>query len=158
MNIIPRKTTRDAGSFFPELRSLRSEMNSFFDQLFQGTRLHSAALSGQADWFPSMDVKDGDREFTVTCDVPGVNVKDIDVSLKGDVLTIKGEKKAESVEDAEGYYVTERSFGSFLRRIQLPEAVDSDSIKAEQKDGVLTVKLKKNLDAAQKKIPVSNGK
>jgi HSP20 family protein len=71
------------------------------------------------------------------------------------MVVIKGEKKSERVEDTEDYYLNERSFGSFVRSVEMPDAIDSDSIKAEQKDGVLTIQLKKRPGAGQKKIPVA---
>lgn len=160
MNLIPWKRNREltSGSFFPELSSLRTEMDSLFDQFLKGTALQPMGFGRKGEWLPLVDVKDNEKEITVKCEVPGVNPKDIDVSLKGDFLTIKGEKKTEKVEDTDDYYVSERGFGSFLRTIQLPDSVDSDSIKAEQKDGVLMIQLKKRPGVGQKKIPVAEGK
>ncbi len=160
MSLIPSKRNRElsSGISFPELNTLRSEMDNLFNQFFRGTRLQGAGFGRKGEWLPAVDVKDNEKEITVKCEVPGVNAKDIDVSLKGDLLTIKGEKKTENIEDTDDYYAAERSFGSFLRTIQLPESVDSDNIKAEQKDGVLTIQLKKRPGAGQKKIPIADGR
>lgn len=157
MNLIPRRRNRElvSGGFFPGLSSLRTEMDSLFEQFLKGDRFPSAE---KIKWQPLIDVKDNEKEISVRCEVPGVNPKDIDVSIKGDLLTIKGEKKTEKVEDTDDYYVSEREFGSFLRTIELPDSVDTDSIKAEQKDGVLMIQLKKRAGSSQKKIPIAESK
>ena len=160
MNLTPWRRNREmsSGSAFPELSLLRSEMDNLFDQFFRGSRLQPLTFGRKGEWLPTLDVKENEKEITVKCDVPGVDARNIDVSLSGDLLTIKGEKKAENVEDSDDYYIAERSVGTFLRTIQLPDSVDSDSIKAEQKDGVLTIQLKKRPGAGQKKIPIAVNK
>ncbi len=157
MNLTPRKQNNvtKSGSLFPELSSFRSEIDNLFDQFFRGSAL---SPRGAMAWAPNIDVKDNEKEILIKCELPGVDPKDVDLSLKGDVLTIKGQKNSERTEDTDQYYVTERRFGSFLRAIELPDSVDTDSIKAEQRDGVLSIQLKKRPDSAQKKIPVASGK
>jgi HSP20 family protein len=108
---------------------------------------------------PAVDVTQTDKGYEVTAELPGVEEKDIDVKLANGVLTIKGEKRDEKEEKKEGYYVHERSFGSFERSFQVPEGVDTDNVSASFKKGVLTVILPKSAEAqkAEKKIEVKVG-
>jgi HSP20 family protein len=116
------------------------------------------------DWFgrnmggvlaPRVDVAEDEKAVTLTAEVPGVNEKDIDVSLVGDQLTIKGEKRSEHEEkkDVQGHVVhrTERSYGAFQRTITIPYQVDPEQVSAQFKDGVLTVTLPKRPDAVAQK-------
>jgi HSP20 family protein len=116
------------------------------------------------DWFgrsmggvlaPRVDVAEDEKSVTLTAEVPGVNEKDIDVSLVGDQLTIKGEKRSEHEEkkDLQGHVVhrTERSYGAFQRTITIPYQVDPEQVSAQFKDGVLTVTLPKPPDAVAQK-------
>ncbi len=92
---------------------------------------------------PRSDVSETDKEVEVSVELPGLDEKDIDVSLTGDMLTIRGEKKAEKEEKRKGYYLSERSYGSFHRSVPLPPGVDTDKATAEFKRGVLTVTMPK---------------
>ena len=105
---------------------------------------------------PRVDVAETDNAVEVTAELPGMDEKDIEVSLTDDVLSIKGEKKAERQETKKGYYVSERSYGSFYRAIPLPPGVATDDAKAEFKKGVLTITLPKTAEAQAKvkKVPV----
>jgi HSP20 family protein len=106
---------------------------------------------------PRIDVSETDKELTFTAELPGVEEKDIDVSVVGDRLTIKGEKKSqfEDKSDEQGRVVhrLERSYGAFQRTLPLPYEVDPDSISAEFKNGILTVRLPKPADAVSKATP-----
>ena len=157
MNLTPWKRNRElsTGRYFPELSSVRAEIDHLFEQFLKSAHLPSTSFGRKGEWIPSLDVTDNEKEITVKCELPGIDAKDVDVSLKGNMLTIKGEKKTEHIEDTDDYYVAERGFGSFVRSIELPDSVDSDSINAEQKDGILTIQLKKRPGAGQKKIPVA---
>jgi HSP20 family protein len=93
--------------------------------------------------------------LTVTAELPGLESKDLDVSVSGDVLTIKGEKKSEKEEKDEQRHIVERSYGSFVRMVRLPTAVAQDKIKASFKNGVLTVSLPKTEEAKPQSISVS---
>jgi HSP20 family protein len=134
---------------------LRQEMNSVFDNFLRGFELESFA--GRFGAFsPSVDVKETDKEIKVSAELPGMNDKDIDVSLTKDSLTIKGEKKEEKEDKGKNYYRMERSFGSFTRTVPLPAEVDTEKAKADFVKGVLTVTLPKTPKAIKdtKKIPI----
>jgi HSP20 family protein len=105
---------------------------------------------------PSVDAIEKDDLFEVTADLPGVDEKNIEVKLSGDVLTIKGEREERKEEKKKDYYISERQFGAFERSFQIPENVESDKIDACFKNGVLTVTLPKKPGStmAEKKISV----
>ena len=94
-------------------------------------------------------------KFVVKAELPGMKEEDIDVSVIGDTLTVKGEKKTESEVKEEDYYRCERSYGSFYRSVPLPSTVDASKIKADFEDGVLEVTLPKTAEVKPKKIAVS---
>ena len=108
---------------------------------------------------PLIDVTESDATIEVTAEIPGVDEKDIDVSLNDDVLTIKGEKKSETKTEEKDYRMVERAYGAFERSIRLPCQVKEDKIDAAFKNGVLTVKLPKSPEAKEKvkKIAVKAG-
>ena len=105
---------------------------------------------------PVVDMHESDKEVVVTAELPGMDEKDIDVSLTGDRLTIEGEKKEEKEEKKKDYYRMERSYGSFRRVVPLPEGIDQDKASADFKKGVLTVTIPKTKEAqtAARKIAV----
>ena len=106
---------------------------------------------------PAIDIVEKDKAFEVTAELPGLDVKNIELQLSDNVLTIKGEKQEEKEEKAKDHYVSERRYGSFRRSLQVPAGVDADKIEASFKGGVLTVTLPKSPEAQkkQKTIPVS---
>ncbi len=134
-------------------RSFRREMDRLFDQVWPGG---FAFPSLRRAFEPAMDLVEDDRAFRITAELPGLSEKDIDVTISGDMLTIKGEKREEREEKGRNYYVSERRFGSFQRSFTLPEGVDRDKIEAKFQDGVLTLTLPKTPEAVkqQKKIEV----
>jgi HSP20 family protein len=126
----------------------------FDDPFFGGSRLLSELRSSVGAWSPSVDVSESEDAVTVRMELPGVDPKDIDVSLTGDALTVCGEKREESEERREGYYHAERRFGSFRRTVLLPAPVEEGKVKAEYEKGVLTVDIKKSEKAAARRIPI----
>ena len=111
-----------------------------------------AAWQGVA--WPVMDIADQEHEYVVKAEVPGCRIEDIDLSVSGNVLTIRGEKKQEQEVNEKGYYHVERSFGSFRRDLNLAGDVDTAKIDAECKNGVLTIRLPKTEKAKTAKIKV----
>jgi HSP20 family protein len=107
---------------------------------------------------PAIDIVEKDKAFEVTAELPGLDVKDIDIQLADGVLTIKGEKQEQKEEKTKDRYVSERRYGSFRRSLQVPGSVDAGKIEASYKSGVLTVTLPKSPEAQsnQKKIPVTS--
>lgn len=136
--------------------SLWQDVNRVFDDFFTGTELTPfSALRG--GFTPSINVTESDNEIAVTVELPGLDEKDVELSLSHDALTIKGEKKQESEEKGRDFYRMERSYGSFSRTIPLPrDVVDADKVTANFDKGVLRVTLPK-LETAQtlsRRIPV----
>lgn len=121
---------------------LRREIDSIFDNFFRG--IDAGALESKTSGFvPRIDVNENEHEITVSAELPGMDEKDIDVSVSREALTIQGEKKEEREEKGTGYYRTERSFGSFSRSVPLPVEIDQDKVSAAFMKGVLTVTLPK---------------
>ena len=106
-------------------------------------------------WAPAIEMFEKDDKFMVKAELPGMKEEDIDVSVVGDTLTIKGERKAESEVKEEDYYCCERSYGSFTRSITLPSSVEAKNIEASYENGVLEVSLPKAAEIKPKKITVS---
>lgn len=106
---------------------------------------------------PAVDVVEKDNAFEITAELPGLDAKNIEVSLSDDVLTIKGEKKEDKEEKTKDRYVSERRYGSFRRSMQLPASVDAGKIEATYKGGVLAVTLPKSPEAQKKQtvIPIN---
>jgi len=114
----------------------------------------------EGDWSPRLDVFDNDEAYFIKVDVPGIDSKDIDLSVTNDVLTIKGERKKEKKEDAsrktgQQYTREERIYGSFHRTVPLPLPVDARHVDAKLQDGVLYITLPKREETKPKKIAVS---
>lgn len=127
----------------------------FFNEPFSGLGSRAEARQWGSGWSPSIDIRESEHALTVKAELPGVDPEDLDISVSGDVLTISGQKSEKSEERREGYYHSERRFGSFRRSIPLPVAVNQDEISAEYERGVLTVSLPKSEKAVAKRIPVS---
>ena len=103
----------------------------------------------RADWRPAIDVKETETGLTVTAELPGLSEQDVELSVDGDLLTIKGEKKSESTKDEKGWHVQERSYGAFVRSLHLPFAPKPDDVAAAFAKGVLTVTVPKPPEAAK---------
>ena len=109
-----------------------------------------------ANWAPSVDISEDDKGFTLLADVPGVNPKDIEISMEKGVLTIKGERHSENTQEAENYRRVERQSGQFYRRFTLPDSADADKIEAKSEHGVLTITIPKQEVAISRKIEVKH--
>jgi HSP20 family protein len=134
------------------LTHMRREMDRLFDRFSEAWPFRGSAETGR--WMPSLDVSETDKELIVRAELPGMDPKEIDISLTGNRLTIKGERKHEREEKKENFHLVERSSGSFSRSIQLPVEVSADKIKATYKDGVLSMSMPKTAPEAFKKIEV----
>jgi HSP20 family protein len=106
-------------------------------------------------WAPAIEVFEKEDKFVVKAELPGLKEEEIDISVVGDMLTIKGERKAESEVKEQDYYCCERSYGSFSRSITVPSNIDANKIEATYEDGVLEVSLPKVPEVKPKKIAVS---
>ena len=102
------------------------------------------------EWVPSVDISETEKEITVKAEIPGIDKKDIEISLEENHLVIKGEKRGETEETGKHFHRVERCYGSFYRSLQLPATVEKDKIDATYKNGVLTVVLPKSEEAKEK--------
>ncbi len=129
------------------------DIDRFFNDFFSLEPVR--VFSGE--WVPRVDVSEDENAIHVKAEVPGINEKDLNVTVEHGVLTIAGEKKEERREedDKKRVIVSERSYGSFCRSITLPEAIKADEIRASFKDGILTVEVPKAEEVKPRKIPVS---
>jgi HSP20 family protein len=111
---------------------------------------HNLGEDANLSWTPRLDVSETDTTLEIVADLPGMDKKNINVSLDGDLLTIKGEKKEVKEKKDKHYHSIERRSGSFYRAVRLPAEVENDKIEAAFKDGVLTLTLPKSKEAAKK--------
>lgn len=138
--------------------SLQNEMNRMFETFFEDP-FGMRTPEGWEGFAPSIDVYETDKEITVDVELPGIDEKDIDISLNKDVLIISGRKESEVTEKDKSYYRHERSYGSFRRSIQLPDEVDEDKIEATYKKGILKIVLPKTAQSVtqRRKIEIRKG-
>ena len=108
------------------------------------------------EWIPTVNIDEEEKQFVITADVPGVSPEDIEVSMDGHILSIKGERKHEQEETKKNYRLRECSYGSFERRLSMPDTADETKIKAKNKDGVLTVTIAKKKASKSKLIKVES--
>ena len=168
----PAKTGGRTPSLFEEtwqpLARLRTDMERMFEDFFSS--VSSSLLGGRkgaAEPFrtvermvtgavPAVDMAEKDKAYELSVELPGLDEKDVQLTVKDDVLTISGEKKEETEEKKHGYHFSERRFGAFRRSFRLPDDVDQEKIEASFKKGVLAINLPKNPEAAkgEKKIEV----
>lgn len=149
------------------LQAFHAEMDRLFDRFTQGFGLPSfgrifdteptwPAVTPFTGMGPAVDVTEDEKGYTVAAELPGLDEKDVEVTMSGDTLTIKGEKHTEKEDKGKNYYVSERSYGTFQRAFTLPEGIDREAIGANFVKGVLTVTLPKTPAAQkeQKKIEI----
>jgi HSP20 family protein len=137
--------------------SLREDLDRMFaGYLGRAPGLFRPMLQGGGAVSPSVDIHESDNEIVVTAEVPGMDEKDVEVSVHNGVLTIKGEKKSERESEEGGVRIQERSFGKVHRSFRLPEAVDEEGISAHLDKGLLTVKMRKTEPSAPtgRRIPI----
>ena len=137
------------------LSGLQEQVNRLFESSFPGRSDNSALTT----WAPAVDIYETENELVVKADLPDVSEKDLDVRIENSTLTIRGERKFEKKVEEENYLRVERTYGSFSRSFSLPNTVNSEAIKAEYKNGVLTVELPKRAESKPKqiKVNVTNG-
>ena len=148
------------------IESLRRDMSRLFEDFgdFWRSPVRQAIFGMEPAWSrdltwagaPAVDIVENDKAYEITAELPGMDESNIEVKLSDNALTIRGEKKEEKEEKKKDYYLSERRFGAFERRFEVPSGVDPGKIEANFKKGVLTVTLPKSAgaQAAEKKIPV----
>lgn len=141
---------------FKTMSRLQDEINSYFrSNDFLPIRFDESSVA-TSEWIPSVDIKEENMQFVIKADIPGVDPKDIDVSMEEGILTIKGERETEKTEEKDDYRRVECSYGSFYRRFSLPDTADGEKIKAKGKDGVLEITVGKKAPSVAKKIKVNS--
>lgn len=156
-NLIPlRKSRKDALARTAQdahpLTALQRQMNRLFEDFFSdfGLRPFDGLERFGHGVVPTVDIAETDKDVTVTAELAGLDEKDIQINIQDNVLTLQGEKKTEHEEKDAQYYVSERSYGSFCRAVQLPAEVDDSKAEAVYKNGVLKIRLPKTPDEQRK--------
>jgi HSP20 family protein len=137
-----------------DLRDVEREMNRLFGA-FSG-RVVRPTTPQEVAWTPPADIYETNDEMVVVLELPGVNQKEVEISLVGDTLNVKGERRPPEDVEKESRHRVERSFGSFFRALVLPSEVDPDRIKAVYKDGLLEIRLPKREEAKPRAIPIED--
>jgi HSP20 family protein len=141
--------------------AMRAEFDRVFDN-FLGRGFGGFPALGRTEGMmiqPNIDVRETDKELVVEAELPGLEEKDVNVTLNNGILTLKGEKKSEREEKKDDYHLMERSFGSFQRSFRVGDMVDADKVSAAFANGVLKVTMPKKAEAvkAEKRIPIGKG-
>ena len=131
-------------------------MNQFTKELDRAFRTQADQYGDVAtsDWTPAVDIKEGDKAFTIIADIPGVDPNDIEVHMENGILSVKGHRETTREEEKEGYKRVERSSGTFYRRFSMPETANADKIEAKSKNGVLEITIPKLEQVQSRKISV----
>lgn len=138
---------------FRNLQALQDRMNRLFNEsVGRVTGRPDEVFGGQ--WAPVVDIYEDDHEFVVKAELPGLEIKDIDLQIQENILTLRGERRLEKEVQKERYHRLERSYGSFQRSFTLPNIVNQETVKAKFKDGVLEIRIPKLEQAKPKQIPV----
>ncbi len=163
------RATTPAVQAVDPLLQLHREVDRLFDDAFRGFGLGFPRLTVPAappllpEWQgvlrPSIDIQESDKQYIVTLEIPGVEEKDIQLTLDDDVLWVRGEKRQEAERKDAQYHFVERSYGSFQRALNLPADADQDAIKASFRNGVLTITLDKReqvIPTGARQIPIQS--
>jgi HSP20 family protein len=137
------------GDPFRELLNLRDDMDRFFDTFFGRT-----PKEAEGGWSPTVDIEEDNENYLVKAELPGIIKDDIKISVRGNLITLSGERRYTSETKMKTFHRIERSYGKFSRTIALPSDVDSDTVKATYKDGILTVTLPKPVSTKPTEIEV----
>jgi HSP20 family protein len=136
---------------FHGVTTLQDQINHLFNDAFERT----GEQSNISAWAPAVDIYETEQELVVKADLPDVDLKDLDIRVENNILTIRGERKFEKKVNEESYLRVERSFGSFARSFTLAKTVNPDAIKAEYQNGVLTLTIPKREEAKPKQVKVN---
>jgi HSP20 family protein len=136
---------------FRAMSSLQDQINRVFNQAFE----RRGEESNLTSWAPAVDIYESEHELVVKADLPDVDPKDLDIRVENNILTIRGERKFEKNVSTENYLRVERAYGTFSRSFVLSNTVNTEAIKAEYQNGVLTLHIPKREEAKPKQIKVS---
>lgn len=139
---------------FRELAHMQDRINRIFGDVY--TRRFTDDVMQRGEWIPAVDIyENNDQEIVLRAELPGIAKEDIDLHVENNTLTLKGERKREQEIKDDQYHRIERSYGTFSRSFSLPSRVDTDKVRADFKDGVLTITLPLKEEARPKQIAVS---
>ena len=133
----------------------QDELKQVFDRFFTEDETDQSNVV-TSQWTPRVDIKEEDKRFVILADIPGVDPKDIDISMDKGILTIRGERKSESTEQNGKVTRVERSYGAFYRRFALPDSADAEGISASGKHGVLEISIPKKPETTPRRISISH--
>ena len=136
---------------FTGLTSLRRDMDRLWDRFFGDER---GVTFWKGDWSPTVNITETKNKLIVKTELPGVDPKNVNIDITGDVLSIKGEKKEEKEEQDEHFYLMESAYGSFSRSVRLPVEVNEDKVKANFKNGILKITIPKAKETKTKSIKI----
>jgi HSP20 family protein len=131
--------------------TLQDQVNRLFHDVFE----RQGGESSLTAWAPAVDIYESEHELVVKADLPDIDPKDLDIRVENNILTIRGERKFEKKVNEDNYLRVERAYGSFARSFTLANTVNSDAIKAEYQNGVLTLTIPKKEEAKPKQIKVN---
>ena len=151
MEDIRMRTTISRFEPFRGVYSLQDQINRLFNEAFD----RSSSEANLTSWAPAVDIYETAQELVVKADLPDVKPEDLDIRVENNLLTIRGERKFEKKVNEDNYLRVERAYGSFSRSFSLANTVNSEAIKADYKDGVLTLSVPKREEAKPKQIKVN---
>lgn len=157
MALIPWKSKhreRDSGREPSPLSVLRSEMDRLFDSFVREPLGNLDWPFGERAWSPPVDLAETEDEVMVRAELPGIDPKELEVTVSGNQLVLSGEKKETSERVGKDFHLSESRYGSFRRTVPLPSAVDAGNVEADYANGILTIRLKKTVAAPPKRIEV----
>jgi HSP20 family protein len=146
---------RTSGLFLDPFRMMDEMLR--WDPFRSQLQLNEAWGTGMTEFVPSFEVKETKDEYLIKADVPGVEEKDVEISVTGNVIQVSGRREQEKKEEGERFYAMERSYGQFTRAFSLPEGADAERVSAELKDGVLAVHIPKKPEVQPKRINLGQG-
>jgi HSP20 family protein len=152
MAIVRWNPTRELATFPTNILNMQREINRMFDDFFRSDRDEPVLF--ESDWKPVADITEEGNTYVAKVELPGVSKDDVKITMQDNVLTVRGEKKAERKSKEANMHRVERYYGSFQRSFALPATVKNDKIEAEYKDGILTVTMPKAEEAKPKQIEV----
>jgi HSP20 family protein len=147
------RTTLNRWEPFRGAATLQEQVSRLFGNVLE----HGGEESNLTTWAPAVDIYETEHELVVKADLPEVDPKDLDIRVENNILTIRGERKFEKKVNEENYLRVERAYGSFSRSFSLANTVNSEAIKADYQNGVLTLTVPKREEAKPKQIKVSVG-
>jgi HSP20 family protein len=152
-NIFPVETRKDNDI----IREFQKQINKLFVNFSDDESFLFPSFESHSSFVPHFEISESDKEIDITAELPGIEEKDIDVSIDGNVLTIKGEKRVEHEDESKTCRISERRYGSFQRSFSLPDGLDLDKIDAKFKNGILKMFLPKTEESRKnvKKIKIN---